>query len=739
VPLAALLAAGVALELRRGLRLPRAEDAARLPLARLLLGLAAIALVVLHGGSGGVGFQAGDWQKHNAILRDLVLQPWPVAYRVGGETVGLVFYLGFYLPAAAAGKLAGWGAANAALFATTLAGALLAGLWLAVFAARAPLVCGLVFATFGGLDALGKLPDWGLARGAQILWNGRHLEYWGEHWQYFGNVSALFWAPHHHIAAWLGGALALDAARARDRALPALLALALAALWSPFAAIGVAALLPAALLPARADWRAQLSPANAAGAALGLVLALYYASRWLAWSVPEIYTTAIHLRRNGFLPAAESLGALEFARMALAFAVLEFGALGLLVALARRRRRGVWDEARLLAPALALLVALLFVRYGFWNDLSMRASAPALFVLLVLAVQALVGRETPAALRAALALVLALGAVGQLSQLRWGQSAILRRGSLLEPLDPARLPDLFEHHLEMRGTRRGFDFVTQYLGSVRAPFYTWLAAPVAAREIRAHEAPLPPASGQRGPQPPQVRADAPPLPQQAPGREPAGAAVPGAEADRQPAHPAAPHQEQGQRHVLELEVVGNVGEAARQRLAPHQAEGDVGVARGDAGERARDQGERARHQQPDGAVAARAPEAEQRVGALARCPQLGEVARVALPVGVELEDPRRAARQRQPVARGAGRPVPGVGLTHHAQLGQLRGQHLEDRGRGVARAVVEREQHAARRGRTQHGQPLAHHAGHGGGLVVHRHDGEELGVHGCVRRRGARG
>ena len=43
-----------------------------------------VAVVVAFLGPGGFGVQTWDWAKHEAILRDLVEQPWPVAYATGG-------------------------------------------------------------------------------------------------------------------------------------------------------------------------------------------------------------------------------------------------------------------------------------------------------------------------------------------------------------------------------------------------------------------------------------------------------------------------------------------------------------------------------------------------------------------------------------------------------------------------------------------------------------------------------
>jgi hypothetical protein len=736
VPLCALLAAGVA----RALRAPARAGAPESPLARggIALGLLPIAGVTALCGAGGVGARVWDWHKHDAILLDLVRQPWPVAWRIGDETPAMVFYVAYYLPAAVLGKLGGLALADAALFATTLAGALLAALWAMALVRRAPALVGLCFALFGGLDALAWTAEWGFAKASSRLLWGMHIEAWSGLFAYFGHANALLWAPQHHLAAWLGAALAVDAARAREAALPALLLLALVALWSPFVAIGLAPLCGVALLAPRGAARAQCSLPNAAGAVLALVLALYYAARALPLALPDAYTDGMQMRPNGFLPLALGLDALEFAGLYAWFCALEFAVLALLVAIALRARRAASGDVHLLAALVATLQLLPLFRFGFYNDLSMRASSPALFALMVLAAGALLAREQPKALRVALAAVLAVGALGQASELRYAARAIADRGAWASSRALAAAPDLFELHLELLRTARGFDFAMQYLGSPRAPFFRWLAPPGAPREVRAHEV-APPASDERGAQAPQIGEEAQRLAQQPPRREPALPATAGAERDRRPAHPEPPHQQQRERHVLQLEAGGHVRQAGGERVATHQPVGHVGVAHRDAGGREGDGAQPARDQHPARPVAALDALAQHCVGALARGPERGEVARVALAVGVELEDPVRAARERGAVAGRAGRAVAGVGLVEHAELRQLAGQRVEDGRRGVARAVVDREQREARPGRAQRRDPLARHAGHGGGLVVHGHDGEELGVHGGARQRAARG
>jgi hypothetical protein len=745
VPLAALLVAGVAAEVRRAARAaPGTDGGDALPLAAIALGLVPIAALVVMGGAGGVGWQALDWTKHNAVLADLVDQPWPVAWDVGGERLGLVYYVAWYLPAALAGKLGGWALANAVLCATTLAGALVAALWVMAFARGAPLVAGVVLAGFAGLDVLVRLPgwEWELDRAWRKIWWGFASEWWAEWLNYPGTVGSLFWAPPQLLAAWLATALVIDAARRRDGGFPPALLLALASLWSAFGSLGAAALawVPAALAPGtwRERARRQLSPATAAGLALGAVVVAYYAARFEPYALPSAYTTGLTIVPNGFLPAALGLGWPEFFRRISLFWLLEFAVLGALLAWLLRPWRAARADALLLAAALASLFALSFVRYGRWNDLAMRGSAPGLFALLVLAAGALRRLRARPLAAAALAAVLAVGSLTSLAELRRIQRDALLGVPWYAAPRRAHVRDLFRQHLDLPPGTWRFDFVMQYVGPLRAPFFRWLAAPATPRRITAHErAAAWPPSPERGPQPPQVSEQPPALRGEPPRPKAAPPAAPGAEVDLPPADPAAAHEQHGERDVRELEARRDVGETLREGGATHQAVGDVGIGDGDARHAACDEPQHARDPLAGAPVAAAAPQAEDRVRRLARRPEAGKVARIALAVGVDLEDPRRAARERGAVAGEAGGAVAGVRLPHARHLRVIAREPREDLRRRVRRAVVHAEEREGRRGGAERRQPLGDDARHSLGLVVHGHHDEELGGHGGAPGRGA--
>src|SRR5687767_7529958 len=84
---------------------------------------------IFFSGIGQFSYQNGDHYARNAVLKDLVEKPWPLVYdftinqpygvKVPGEYM-LVYYLGYWMPAALVGKLFGLQAAHVFLFLWTL-------------------------------------------------------------------------------------------------------------------------------------------------------------------------------------------------------------------------------------------------------------------------------------------------------------------------------------------------------------------------------------------------------------------------------------------------------------------------------------------------------------------------------------------------------------------------------------------------------------------------------------------
>jgi hypothetical protein len=476
VLLTTLLSAGCAVQLtgigatRRSQ--PQREDTGA-TLARTLIGFAPLCIVVFITGAGGMGPQSWDWAKHNAILRDLIERAWPVVYATERDPVALVYYIAYYLPAAIVGKLAGWKAANLALFAWTLVGAALAYLWVVLFTRGAALTVGLVLALFSGMDALGAIA---LQPGKFVeLLNVFDLEIpTARYWVYPSNVSLLAFVPHQALAGWLGAALLIDAVYTKDAGFPFLLAIGASALWSPLATIG---LLPLAVYAA---WRSgalslpgfgrQLSLPNMAGGLLAAVLLFYFLSRYGPYSLSSnFYPPPENMKIGAFYFMPAGLPPATFIARYLEFVVIEFLLLTLLV-----WRSLPWGETRnLVLLAGALLLVLPLFHYGNFNDLAMRASIPALFIVQLGLVQAWRkgSRSSPSALL--LALLFVIGALAPVNMLRLNTGHIAERGYLHRTAPWSAVAGLLPI---LQESSKIWNFTDQYVGSIDTVFFRHLAA-----------------------------------------------------------------------------------------------------------------------------------------------------------------------------------------------------------------------------------------------------------------------
>ena len=216
------------------------------------VGVFAVTLTWLSG-AGDLGYQAGDWWKHNAVFSDLVAEPWPVVYDAGGA-VGLDYYLGHYLPAAAVGKLAGFWLGNMAMVLWTAAGLALVGAWMVVLVRRAWVPALVTFVALSGFDAVGWLlfePLTGAPAEAGVGFEG--AEFWNGNFAYLSQLTNVADAPHQSMGIWLLTSLMLWAVLERRdlRWLPFILVVS--PFWSAFATVG---LLPFAGV---AIWRERAS------------------------------------------------------------------------------------------------------------------------------------------------------------------------------------------------------------------------------------------------------------------------------------------------------------------------------------------------------------------------------------------------------------------------------------------------------------------------------------------------
>ncbi len=164
-------------------------------------------------GMGGFWYQSDDYHWRNAIFRDLINYDWPVYYK--SINVAMVYYIGFWLPAALIVKIISFCQplsnhlsffiGNELLFIYGTIGLFLVFVNL-LFALKVrkngkALLAMLIFILFSGLDIVGVLTP--VFYDTSFTFNNLHLEWWSYIGQYSSNTTVLFWVFNQGIPAWL--------------------------------------------------------------------------------------------------------------------------------------------------------------------------------------------------------------------------------------------------------------------------------------------------------------------------------------------------------------------------------------------------------------------------------------------------------------------------------------------------------------------------------------------------------
>lgn len=373
---------------------------------RILVVASVVALWAMFSGVGGFGFQNEDYLASNALLKDLIIQEWPVTLIFKGETQPMTYYMAYYMPAALAGKLAGWNSANIFLFIWTLFGLWLSLAWFSVVAkiklgnnAKKALALALLFCLAGGLDYFGYL-----------YFDGRpfklhtHIESWADWFQFSSFSTLLFWVPQHAIAAWLVTGLIAHAIIDGDEIDTLGIGLAASTIWSPFGVVGASPFFIVLLLAYLASgkrrkllFKRESIILNGISVWLISFHLLFLASSRFSFPAGFIWDL---VKNPGLLPVRlAAFWALEFAL--LAGLLILFLILGMVTTM-QNIRPGNWkkwtESLRLhfsITPAqigiflfsLCILFALPLFKVGKYNDLVMRGSIPALFIFWAIVVK----------------------------------------------------------------------------------------------------------------------------------------------------------------------------------------------------------------------------------------------------------------------------------------------------------------------------------------------------------------
>lgn len=337
-------------------------------------------------GTGGFGFQQADWLKHNTLLKDLIEQPWPVAYTIKGVLAPITYYVGYYLPAAVAGKIFGWTAANVFLFGYTVAGYILAAIWaLLIFAPFSPVTprwpwwmgLGILFG-YSGLDILGYVLIYPLAKMYTLATSIADLEWWSIAWNYPSPLTLIVWCPNQALATWLVGGIGLYGILNNQYRSVMVFVVALSAIWMPFVTAGMAVILIGDFLLGK-NRREYASAWNLLGSALLLPMGSYYLSKIFPTLPAEI--TAPDRLSLTILLSKDNVELIFSIFMTIIFCVIEFGLIAFLV-------NRLWKQAdriqrRMLKISVTALAIIPWFYYGFCNDLSLKGTLVFLYTLAI--------------------------------------------------------------------------------------------------------------------------------------------------------------------------------------------------------------------------------------------------------------------------------------------------------------------------------------------------------------------
>ncbi|MCZ2127629.1 MAG: hypothetical protein LC099_07630 [Anaerolineales bacterium] len=345
---------------------------------------------LLLSGIGGYAFQNWDHNWRNAVFRDLIAFQWPVYYAqpASGAVKALVYYFGFWLPAALVGKLTNAQIANLALFLWTWLGLILTVRLTSEHLKTSALKVALLLIFFSGADIVGALlfPQ----NYPTVLPPITHLEAWANGLQYSSFTTQLFWVYNQAVPAWLCVILIATLSREaknnqKDRRAPMILLWTLCFFFAPLASIGLLPYLFLELIR-QTDFKTPFK--NLRWEILLPAIVIFSLSYFF-------FSANAAAQSRGF----QSLPPLKF----LAFFLLEGGALWLILAPFKFR------DARWILTGI-LLAAIPFIQLGSGRDFVMRASIAPLFYLMLLTGEALFNSSAPRRMRIAIFCLLIFGA-----------------------------------------------------------------------------------------------------------------------------------------------------------------------------------------------------------------------------------------------------------------------------------------------------------------------------------------
>lgn len=345
-------------------------------LIKLFLAFMFIAFWVFISGIGGMSYQTSDHEARTAIFRALVEYDWPV--RANTSNRSLIYYIGYWLPAAVVGKIFGYQIGYWFQAVWAVIGIFFVYYMLCIWRKKILLWPLFVLFFFSGLDYVGALL---LNRGWTSLLDPVHLEWWAIDFQYSSITTQLFWVFNQGVPAWVVTLLIL----LQEKKSNVLFIVSTLMLSSTFPFVGLLPFVVYVILKnvsfRQKQWKNEiinlsknvLSFQNIVGVVvIGIVCLIYLVANVSAGNISGDTMTG---GTEEFYDFSATL--LKY----ILFCAVEFGVYALLIA--RKHRNGFFYIS------LGTLFICPLIKVGGAHDFCMRASIPALFVLMLLVMDSL--------------------------------------------------------------------------------------------------------------------------------------------------------------------------------------------------------------------------------------------------------------------------------------------------------------------------------------------------------------
>ncbi|MBR1937385.1 MAG: hypothetical protein IJ836_00310 [Spirochaetales bacterium] len=367
---------------------------------KLLIAWCVIIVWVYLSGIGGFVFQNTDHIWRNTIFNILVKYDWPVVTKLSvdgvTETRGLVYYIGFWLPAALIGKLTSIGIGNIFQLIWASLGIFLFYCGVCIYRKKIEIWPLLLFIFFSTIDIVGWVLGvfcWG-----HKLTLGTHIDCWYK-FEYSCITKQLFWVFNQAMPAWLCFLAVLNSRNNRN----IVLLLGLVLICSPLPFIG---LLPYAVYVCLS--RKYGEKFISLDYFKALFKDTFTFQNFFGGGISGILTF-LYLMNND---SGQAIGApnntTRFLNDYLLFIALEVLAFIIILFFFHKKNYMYYLTCM-------LLLLFPFGRIGNGGDFCMRASIPALIMLYLLCLEAL-DNPKPKLLKFALIFILCIGAITPINE-----------------------------------------------------------------------------------------------------------------------------------------------------------------------------------------------------------------------------------------------------------------------------------------------------------------------------------